>query len=137
MSLVLDASVALAWAYADETTEAVLDVFAQVKTHGAWIPALWRWEVANALHVNVRRGRHGTEFRDAALSNLTWFPIKEDALAQPEAWLGALQLAEQHDLTVYDASYLEIARRRKIPLATLDRALRAASKNEGVELLGI
>jgi predicted nucleic acid-binding protein len=137
MSLVLDASVALAWIYDDETTEAVLKVFEQVKTSGAWIPALWRWEVANVLQLNVRRGRNGTNFRDAALSSLAWFPIQVDAQAEPEAWLSALVLADRYNLTVYDASYLEIAQRRKIPLATLDRQLREAAQREGVVLLGI
>jgi predicted nucleic acid-binding protein len=137
MSLVLDASVTLAWVYANETTEAVLNVFEQVKTRGAWIPALWRWEVANALQMNVRRGGHGADFRDAALSNLAWFPIRTDVQAEPEAWSSALLIAELHGLTVYDAAYLEIAQRRNLPLATLDRKLRAAAQSEGVELLGV
>jgi len=137
MSLVLDSSVALAWIYVDEATEAVLDIFERVNGEVAWIPALWRWEVANVLQMNLRRGRHGAAFRDEALSNLAWLPIKVDARAEPEAWLGALVIAERHGLTVYDASYLEIAVRRKIPLATLDRQLRAAAEEEGIELLGM
>src|SRR5271170_6583620 len=106
MSLVLDNSVALAWIYADETTEAVLEIFERVNREVAWIPALWRWEVANALQMNVRRGRHGAAFRAEALSNLACLPIKVDGQAEPEAWLGALVIAERHGLTVYDASYL-------------------------------
>jgi predicted nucleic acid-binding protein len=98
---------------------------------------LWRSEIANALQMNVRRGRHGADFRDAALSNLAWFPIHVDAQAEPDAWLGALQLADRHRLTVYDAAYLELALRRRLPLATLDRDLRAAAEGEGVELLGV
>ena len=137
MSLVLDSSVALAWIYADEATEAVLNVFERVHREVAWIPALWRWEVANALQMNVRRERHGAAFRDEALSNLACLPIKVDARAEPEAWLGTLVIAERHGLTMYDASYLEIAVRRKIPLATLDRQLRVAAENEGIELLGM
>ena len=137
MALVLDSSVTLAWIYANEITDAVRGLFERVKNDGAWIPMLWRWEVANALQMNVRRGRHGADFRDAALSNLAWFPIHMDAEAEPEAWLGALHLAGRHRLTVYDAAYLEIACRRQLPLATLDRALRAAAENEGVGLLGM
>jgi predicted nucleic acid-binding protein len=137
MSLVLDSSVALAWVYADEATEAVLNIFERVNREVAWISALWRWEVANALQMNVRRGRHNAAFRDEALSNLACLPIRVDARAESEAWLGALVMAERHRLTVYDASYLEIAVRRKIPLATLDRDLRVAAQGEGVELLGV
>jgi len=65
------------------------------------------------------------------------FPIRVDAQAEPEAWLGTLQLAERHRLTVYDSAYLELALRRRLPLATLDRQLRAAAQSEGTELLGM
>ena len=136
MSLVLDSSVALAWVYADETTDAVLRVFDNVRINGAWIPGLWRWEIANVLQLNVRRGRHDEDFRDGALSSLALLPIKVDAEADRQAWSAALHLAKRHLLTVYDAAYLEIASRRKIPLATLDRQLRAAAASEGIQLLG-
>lgn len=136
MSLVLDSSVALAWVYADKTTDAVLHVFEDVGLSGAWVPGLWRWEIANVLQLNVGRGRHAADFRDAALASLALLPIKVDAEADRQAWSATLHLAERHGLTIYDASYLEIASRRKIPLATLDRQLRAAATNDRVQLLG-
>jgi predicted nucleic acid-binding protein len=137
MSLVLDSSVALAWVYADETTDAVLRLLDEIRLHGAWVPGLWRWEVANVLQLNVRRGRHAADFRDEALSSLALLPVKVDAEADRHAWGAALRLAEHHGLTVYDAAYLEIASRRKIALATLDRQLRTAASSEKVELLGV
>ena len=137
MSLVLDSSVALAWVYADETTEAILGLFDNVRIHGAWVPGLWRWEIANVLQLNVRRGRHAGDFRDAALASLALLPVKVDAEADRQAWSTTLHLAERHGLTVYDAAYLEIACRRKIALATLDRQLRAAASVEKVQLLGV
>jgi predicted nucleic acid-binding protein len=136
MSLVLDSSVALAWVYANETTDAILRVFDSVRVDGAWIPGLWRWEIANVLQLNVRRGRHSADFRDDALDTLALLPVKVDAEADRQAWSATLHLAERHGLTVYDAAYLEIASRRKIPLATLDRQLRAAATGEGIQLLG-
>jgi predicted nucleic acid-binding protein len=136
VSMVLDCSVALAWVYADETTDAVLRLFDDIRIDGAWVPGLWRWEIANVLHLNVRRGRHSADFRDSALASLSMLPVKVDAEADRQAWSDTLQLAERHGLTVYDAAYLEIASRRKIPLATLDRQLRAAA-SDGVELLGM
>jgi predicted nucleic acid-binding protein len=136
MSLVLDSSVALAWVYADETTDAVLRLFNDVSQRGAWVPGLWRWEIANVLQLNVRRGRHTGDFRDGALASLALLPVKVDAEADRQAWSATLYLAERHGLTVYDAAYLEIASRRKIPLATLDRQLRAAATSDGVQLLG-
>jgi predicted nucleic acid-binding protein len=136
MSLVLDSSVALAWIYADETTDDVLRLFDNIRINGAWVPGLWRWEIANVLQLNVRRGRHAGDFRDGALATLALLPVKVDAEADRQAWSATLHLAERHGLTVYDAAYLEIASRRKIALASLDRQLRAAAMNEGVQVLG-
>jgi predicted nucleic acid-binding protein len=136
MSLVLDSSVALAWVYGDETTDTLLRLFDDVRLHGAWVPGLWRWEIANVLQMNVRRGRHDEDFRDGALASLAVLPVKVDAEADRQAWSAALSLAERHGLTVYDAAYLEIASRRKIPLATLDRQLREAATSDGIQLLG-
>ncbi|SRR5271166_5592090 len=137
MSIVLDSSITLAWVYAEETTDVVLRLFDLVMTSGAWVPGLWRWEVANVLQMNVRRDRHAGDFRDKALSDLALLPIQVDAEAQRQAWGETTSLAERHGLTVYDASYLEIASRRGIPLATLDRQLRAAAAGAGVQLLGV
>jgi predicted nucleic acid-binding protein len=137
MNLVLDASITLAWCYADETTEAVQRSFDIVRTNGAWVPVLWLWEVANVLQMNVRRGRHNAKFRDRALADLALFPIKEDAEAGRQAWSGSLILAERHSLTVYAAAYLEVALRRGLPLATLDRNLRSAASAEKIQVLGM
>jgi len=136
MSLVLDSSVALAWVYADETSDAVLGLFDDIRISGAWVPGLWRWEIANVLQLNVRRGRHAGDFRDSALAGLALLPVKVDAEADRQAWSATVSLAERHGLTIYDAAYLEIASRRKIGLASLDRQLRAAAMSEGVQLLG-
>ena len=137
MSLVLDASMTLAWVYLDETTEAVVQAFEALREDGAWVPALWRLEVANVLQMNVNRGRHRATFRDAALAELALLPIHLDVETDRHAWGETLRLAERHGLTVYDAAYLELALRRKILLATLDRQLRAAAASNGVELLGM
>ena len=136
MSLILDSSVALAWVYANETTDAILSLVDEIRINGAWVPGLWRWEIANVLQLNVRRGRHSEDFRDGALDTLALLPVKVDAEADRQAWSATLLLSERHGLTVYDAAYLEIASRRKIPLATLDRQLRTAAASEGIQLLG-
>jgi predicted nucleic acid-binding protein len=135
--MVLHSSVALAWVYADETTSTILELFDEIRIHGAWVPGLWRWEIANVLHLNVRRGRHDAEFRDGAVATLAMLPLKVDAEADRQVWATALRLAERYGLTVYDSAYLEIAARRKIPLATLDRQLREAAVKEGVAFLGL
>lgn len=136
MSLVLDSSVTLAWVYEDETTEAVLSVFALLKRAGAWVPSLWRLEVANVLEMSVRRGVREAAFREATLSDLAGLPIHVDPETDHHAWGATRRIAAQHGLTLYDAAYLELARRRGLPLATLDKALRRAAETEGVSLLG-
>ncbi len=136
MSLVLDSSATLAWVYSEEITEAIRQVFDQVTDNGAWVPALWRLEVANILEMGVRRGRTNAVFRDAILADLALLPISLDPETHLHAWNATAKLAARHRLTLYDATYLELAQRRGLPLATLDRELRAAAGAEGVMLLG-
>lgn len=137
MSLVLDSSVTLAWLYSDETTEAVRQVFDQLSESGAWVPGLWRLEVGNILEVGVRRGRHNAGFRDSTLTDLALLPIQTDSETDRHAWGATAHLAARHRLTLYDAAYLELALRRELPLATLDRVLRNAAKAENAQLLGV
>jgi predicted nucleic acid-binding protein len=136
MSLVLDCSATLAWVYGDETTPAICAVFEAVARRGALVPALWRLEVANVLEMGVRRKRHDAAFRDATLADLALLPIRLDPETDRHAWGATARLAARHSLTLYDAAYLELARRADLPLATLDTELRAAAIAEGVPLLG-
>jgi predicted nucleic acid-binding protein len=136
VSFVVDSSAALAWVYRDETTEAISEVFARLTEGGAWVPMLWRLEVANVLEMGVRRGRHDATFRDATLADLALLPISVDPETDRQAWSATLRLAERHRLTMYGAAYLELAQRRGLPLATLDAELRDAASAEGVILLG-
>lgn len=137
MSLVLDSSATLAWIYSDETSEPIRHVFDLVIAGGAWVPALWRLEVANILEMGVRRGRTDTAFRDATLADLALLPILLDAETERQAWGATLRLAEKRRLSLYDAAYLELAQRRALPLATLDVELRVAAKAENISLLGM
>jgi predicted nucleic acid-binding protein len=136
MSLVLDSSVTLAWLYSDPVTPATQQVFDIVLAERAWVPSLWRLEVANSLQMGVRRGRISVEFRDASLADLALLAIEVDAETDTFAWSTTLRLAERHQLTLYDAAYLELAQRLGVPLATLDQELRAAGSTLGLTLLG-
>lgn len=136
MSFVVDSSATLAWVFGEETTEAISEVLARLTEGGAWVPALWRLEVANVLEMGVRRGRHDAAFRDATLADLALLPVSVDPETDRQAWGATLRLAERHKLTLYDAAYLELAQRRGLPLATLDAELRVAATAEGVILLG-
>lgn len=136
MSLVLDSSATLAWIYSEEMTDAIRAVFDQVADAGAVVPALWRLEVANSLTVAVRRNRIDTEFRRAALADLALLDIATDQHTDSQAWAETLQLADRYRLTLYDAAYLELAQRRKLPLATLDQELLMAAQATGTKTLG-
>ena len=136
MKLVLDSSATLAWVFGDETTDAIRDVFAQIAEEGAEVPSLWRLEIANSLTAAVRRKRIAEDYRRAVLVDLGLLDITVDTQTDAQAWGETLRLADQCQLTFYDAAYLELARRRNLPLATLDHALRRAAQSIGVALRG-
>src|SRR5271165_3815439 len=136
MSLVLDGSATLAWIYSDETTERIRRLFDAVADDGAVVPTLWLLEVANSLTVAVRRGRIDANFRRAALADLALLDITTDDHTDVHAWGETLNMADRFRLTVYDAAYLELAQRRTLPLATLDREMGTAAKALGLRVVG-
>ncbi len=136
MTIVIDSSATLAWIYADELTAPIQEVFEHVVADHACVPALWRLEIANSLHMAVRRRRIDAAFRDAALVDLAQLNITTDLDTDEYAWTSTLRLAERCQLTLYDAAYLELAQRLNLPLATLDQELRAAAVVVGVSVLG-
>ena len=137
MSLAPDSSATRAWIFADETTDAIREVFDAVADHGAFVPSLWRLEIANSLTGAMRRGRIDAEFRRAALADLAFLDISVDDRTDSNAWVATLDFADRFRLTVYDAAYVELAVRRGIPLATLDMDMRAAGAALGLRLLGV
>lgn len=130
----LDGSAALAWCFEDERTPALDALRLRVAEHGAVVPSLWRLEVANGLIAAVRRGRLAAGRRDALLEALLGMDIGIDTETDRHAWSGTVRLAEAHGLTAYDAVYLELAQRRRLPLATVDAALARAARAAGVAL---
>lgn len=137
MSLVVDSSITLAWLFEDERTAAADAVLSQVTESGAVAPSLWKLEVANGLQMAVRRNRIDAAFRDASIADLRPLVVAIDAETDRQAWAATLRLAERWRLTLYDAAYLELAQRLGLPLATLDRELRAAADALGLTLLGV
>lgn len=129
--VVLDTSIAACWAFSDESHELAGRTLDFVAGERGWVPALWWYEVRNALIINERRGRIDREGTAAFLRSLSKMPIMADSGHEERA---VLTLARTHSLTVYDAAYLELSLRRGLPLATLDKVLRKAAKKEGVAL---
>jgi predicted nucleic acid-binding protein len=136
VKLVIDASLTIAWYFEDESTPLTDELLDRVSSAGAMVPGHWRLEIANALQMAVRRQRVDAVYRDASLAELTLLPIAIDTDTNSYAWSATVRLAERFALTVYDAAYLELAHRHSLPLATLDRELRAAAAALNVELLG-
>lgn len=136
MTVVLDASLTLAWFLEDETTSAIEALFDEVVNSDAVVPPLWRIEVGNALQMAVRRKRIDRAFRDSTLRDLHALPITIDSECDAHCWSAALSLADTHDLTLYDATYLELAQRRRLALATLDHALAEAARQLNVPVKG-
>jgi predicted nucleic acid-binding protein len=114
----------------------VIDSSMTLVEEGAVVPALWRLEVLNGLQVVVRRGRITTAYRDASLNDLRSLVIAIDPDTNRRAWPAALRLCDRFGLTPYDATYLELAQRRQLPLATLDGDLIRAAQAENAPLVG-
>ena len=130
--LVVDASAVLATILKEERTPASEALRHRIAADGAVVPALWWLEVANVLLLAERKGRVAPSERAAALGSLAALPITTDDETASRAWSDTLALAEGHRLTVYDAAYLELALRWRLPLATLDRDLLVAAGACGV-----
>ncbi len=135
MSLVLDASLAIAWCIEDEQTPAAMALLDQVGEQGAEAPAFWPLAVTNTLIIATRRKRMPADRRDDLIAFLRDLPVTLDTATAGQAWGATAILAERHRLSVYDAAYLDLALRRDLPLATLDEGLRKAAVQAGVTVL--
>jgi len=133
VAFVLDASAALAWASPDEAPSA--ELAAAVASGAAVAPSLWPYEVQNVLSVLRRRGRLTGEDWAAAAGAVRAIRIEIETADRRRVEEDVLEVAELHGLTVYDSAYLELAMRRRIPLATLDAVLRKSATSAGVEVL--
>jgi predicted nucleic acid-binding protein len=133
--LVVDASVTLAWIHAEERTSAINAIAERVAAEGCIVPSIWSSEIANAVVMAMRRKRMTQAGLDEALATLRRMPIKIEQTGRELAWRYALPMAIRHKLTVYDATYLELAVRKQLPLATLDDELIAAARAEGIPVL--
>lgn len=130
MAIVFDCSVTLAWFLKDERTAFTDTAFELLETEECWVPYLWRLEFPNALLFAERKKRLGREQRLEILENAAQLFLRTDQALPDMRSLGAI--ADRRGLTVYDASYLELALRSGFDLITLDQQLAAAASAEGV-----
>ncbi len=134
MTLVLDASVALAWCFDDELDAAALAALGHVTAKGAVVPSVFFLEVGNALLVGQQRGRL-TEARTEKFTELLLeVSIASEELSPEGALKRVLSLAKSHGLATCDATYLDLAMREGLALATKDRKLATVARRVGVPL---
>jgi predicted nucleic acid-binding protein len=135
MTIVLDVSIAAKWFLPDERASLADSVLQQVRTEGAYVPALFRWEIANVLLSAENAHRISSDDVDDGLDLLRDLPIFVDPPGDRIFGGGDVQLARHYDLTPYDAAYLNVAASRRLPLATADAALAHAARDLGIKVL--
>lgn len=132
--IVIDANVFLAAVLNDETHDASREFYQTILsgTTNVIAPCIFRYEVANAFCMALRRKRLMQPIYDRFIMLISTFPIVVDHEQKMEE---VSKLACFHGLTMYDAAYIETAKRRKIPLATLDKAMLRSARKEDISLL--
>ena len=133
MRFAIDASVIVGLAFDEAPNAKIGSVIDELEASEALTPSLFFFEVRNALVINEKRGRITRDGSTNFLRRLTRLPIRIAPLPEGDV---LMELARKQKLTVYDAAYLELATRERLPLATLDRALEKAAIAEGVALFG-
>jgi predicted nucleic acid-binding protein len=133
MPFVIDASITACWAFDDEDHPVAALALDRIRADEVRVPSLWWFEVCNTLIVNERRGRLTEADVSAFLRGLSRLGVMVDREPDEDH---VLMLARRHRLTVYDASYLELASRESLPLATLDADLATAAHREKLQLIG-
>jgi len=134
---VLDCSIAMAWLFHDEATPKTTALLNRLATETALVPAWWLIEITNVLAMAERKGRITPTQSDAFIADLGKLGIERDNDAPDRAFTHLLALCRTHRLTSYDAIYLDLAMRRRLPLATLDDELRRTARKLGIDLLGL
>lgn len=135
MPFVLDCSVTMAWVFPDEATEATDRLRDSLLNDSAVVPPLWPVEVGNVLLAATRRQRINRDDWSRVAADLAALPIVVDGDSLDRVLRAVLPLADGHGLSVYDGTYLELAVRKKLPLATLDKGLARACQAVGVEVV--
>lgn len=134
-SLVLDCSVTMAWLFEDEASADSDQILDSLQDSHAVVPTIWPLEVSNVLLLAMRKKRLSATKAAGFIDALALLPIVVDQTTSTRAMHSIFTLADSLQITVYDAAYLELAIREKIPLATLDRELLKAAHASGVKTL--
>jgi predicted nucleic acid-binding protein len=132
---VIDASVTLAWCFADELSETADVALGRLEREAAMAPAIWPLEVANGLRTAERRARLELTDLPRVRDLLLSLPVEVEPVDLRLALGEVAELARGLELSAYDAAYVALAARRGLSLATVDDRLRHAAASSGVELV--
>jgi len=135
-SLIIDCSITMSWCFADEATAESQQLARSLQQTTALVPAHWFLEVANVLWTTQRKKRISCADAAVFVARLRSIDIEVDHEAAARAFDHILPLCDRHALTSYDAAYLELALRRQLPLASLDKELCSAAASLGIQVLG-
>lgn len=135
MPFVLDASVAVSWAFEDESGAYPTRVLEMLDTNSAKVPVIWPLEVTNALLSTERRLRIQTAETARFVQLIQTLPIELVDLPLERALKTVLDLGRAHMVSTFDAAYLELAMREGLPLATQDNQLRSAAQRLAVPVV--
>jgi predicted nucleic acid-binding protein len=125
----------MSWCFEDENNDAADMILEKLRDAKALVPSVWPLEVGNVLLVAERRGRLSEADSARFVEMLSSLPIYSELETAQRAMSNVLFLAREHKLSTYDASYLDLAMREGISIATLDRGLQRAAMKCQVTLL--
>jgi predicted nucleic acid-binding protein len=137
VAFVLDASIVLKWFVEDEMSPDADKLLDRVRSGGAVVPALFRWEAQNVLVQAVRNSRLTVGLADLALEELAALPIAVEHPGEKLFFGGETALALHYDLTPYDAAYVAVALDYRLELATADSELAKAARDAGVHVIHV
>ena len=129
-SFVVDNSVVMSWCFKDEEdryADAVLDRLSEA---AAFVPSIWPFEVVNVLLAAERKRRLNEAESVRFVTLLSQLPIMVEYERPERIMQDLLAQARTNNLSSYDASYLNLAMRKGVPLATLETRLRQAVKKD-------
>ena len=134
-NFVIDNSVVMIWCFKDETNKYADAILDSLELSTAYVPSIWPLEVGNVLLVAERRKRLSEADSTRFITLLAELPIVIEQETPERMMKDILALAREHQISTYDASYLDLAMRKGLPIATLDKGLKKAAKRSQVSIL--
>ncbi|MBW1671950.1 MAG: type II toxin-antitoxin system VapC family toxin [Deltaproteobacteria bacterium] len=132
---VVDNSVVMAWCFQDEASQYADAILGSLEVSRAIVPSIWPLEVENVLLVAELRNRLSEADSARFIALLTELPITIEQESPERMMREILALAREHQISSYDASYLDLAMRKGVPIATLDNGLIKASERSQVPIM--